>query len=113
MGFRYKPSRANAREFAQTMDKINDFCAIHGIAHSLSSDSYYFSHAGNRYRVSNHTLQASDRGMRNATGEKIRDSYHAADENLICITAGKIRLIQIYTDIIAGYKLDKRGGRIA
>jgi hypothetical protein len=51
--------------------------------------------------------------MRNATGEKIRDSYHAADENLICITAGKIRLIQIYTDIIAGYKLDKRGGRIA
>ena len=49
----------------------------------------------------------------NALGEKIRDSYHAADTDLICITAGKIRLIQIYTDIIAGYKLDKRGRRIA
>jgi hypothetical protein len=110
--FKYKPSKAKAREFAQTMDAIDSFCASHGINHSLTSDSYYFYFNGKSYRVSNHTIEASDKGCFDAMGNKIRDSYHAADSDLICYTAGKTRLIQVYSDIVAGYKLDKRGRRI-
>ncbi len=114
MGYRYKVSKTKAREYAQKMDEIDDFCRANGISHSLSSDSYYFTVDGIKYRVSNHTLQASDRGMRDSlTGEKLRDSYHDNDHDLVCITAGKTRIIEIYTALQTGAKLDKRGNVIA
>lgn len=114
MGYRYKVSKTKAREYAQKMDEIDDFCRANGISHSLSSDSYYFTVDGIKYRVSNHTLQASDRGIRDSlTGEKLRDSYHQHDDDLVCITAGKTRIIEIYNAVKAGKVLDKRGNVIA
>ena len=108
---KWTPSKTRAREFAETMDEIRTFCNEHGIGHSASMDSYYFSINGKRYRVSNHTLAASDRGMYNWMGEKVRESYHSDDEDYICITASKTRLIDIYNDLANGYELDGRGFR--
>ena len=112
MGYykKWKPSKTAAREFAQKMDEIGDFCSSHGICQSRSGDSYYFTIGGTPYRVSNHTTAASDRGMYNDFGEKIRDSYHADDDpRTVYITAGKTRIIEIYNALKAGKHLDKRG----
>ena len=114
MGYKYKVSKTKAREYAQKMDEIDDFCRDNGISASSSLDSFYFTLDSVKYRVSNHTLQASDRGMRdNLTGEKLRDSYHNHDDDLVCITAGKTRIIEIYNAVKAGKTLDKRGNVIA
>ena len=86
MGYKYKPSRADARDFAQKMKEIEEFCHDHGISHSFSNDSYYFVIGDVRYRVSNHTMQASDKGMYSQTGDKIRDSYHEHSNGIVCIT---------------------------
>lgn len=103
-------SRAKAREYAQEMEIINNFCNANGISASRNLDSFYFSLDGVKYRVSNHTMQASDRGMRDSvTGEKRRDSYHEHDNDLVCITAGKTRIAEVYSNLKAGKKLDKRG----
>lgn len=113
MSFRYKPSRKKAREFAQTMDKIALFCSENGIEQSKTSDSYYFMINGQKYRVSNHTVAASNAKAYNFLGEKLREEYHKGgeDDDTIYITAGKTRIIEIYNDLKAGYKLDKRGNR--
>lgn len=110
---KWKPSKTAAREFAAKMDEIEAFCSAHGISHSRSNDSYYFTINGVNYRISNHTYAASDAGMYNAFGEKVRSSYHSADEinNTISIFASKTRLIEIYNDLKAGYILDGRGCR--
>ena len=109
MRYTYRPSKTKAREFAQTMDEIDSFCHEHAISRSNSMDSYYFTVNGKRYRVSNHTVSASDKGMYDAYGVKIRESYHADDADLICITAGKTRLIEVYNNIVAGIDINKRG----
>lgn len=109
---RWKPSKTKAREFATKMKEIEEFCAEHGIDQSRSSDSYYFIVNGKRYRVSNHTIEASNRGaFDSVTGEKIRDFYHDGESDEICITANKTRIIEIYNDLLAGYELTKRGYR--
>lgn len=115
MSFKYRPSKAKAREFAHLMDDIDQFCAANGIEHSKTSNSYYFIIDGQRYRVSNHTIAASNAGAYNELGEKIRDKYHEGGEesDVIYITAGKTRIIEIYNDLKAGYKLDKRGRRLS
>ena len=106
-------SRTKAREYAQKMEEIEDFCRDNGISASSRLDSFYFTLNGTKYRVSNHTLQASDRGMRDSlTGEKIRESYHSHDDDLVCFTAGKTRIEQVYNDLKAGHELDKRGFRV-
>ena len=106
---RYKPSRTAAREFAQEMERIEIFCSEHGIRRSASSDSYYFSVNGTKYRVSNHTRSASDKGMYDMSGYKVRESYHDKDDDTVCITAGKTRIIEIYNALVAGKELDGRG----
>ena len=107
---KWKLSKTAAREFARTMNDIDDFCRENGISASRSSDSYYFTINGVRYRVSNHTIAASNRGMYDSmTGEKIRESYHDPDADLVCITASKTRIVEIYNNLVAGKKLDKRG----
>ena len=113
MSYRYKPSRTAAREFAQKMDEITTFCIENGIYCSGSQDSYYFEINNIPYRVSNHTVAASNRGMYDSTtGEKLRDSYHDHDRpGTVYITAGKTRIIDIYTDLKNGYALDGRGYR--
>ena len=40
---------------------------------------------------------------------KIRDEYHTAESDTICITAGKTRLPEVYQNILSGKPLDKRG----
>lgn len=113
MSYGYKPSKSAAREFAAKMKEIDDFCIKHGIQQSSSSDSYYFTLNECRYRVSNHTIDASNRKAFNEFGEQVREIYHeSADDDLICITASKTRIIEIYTDLVNGYKLDRRGRRI-
>ena len=111
--FKYSASRKKKREFAQTMNEIDDFCSQNGISQSRSSDSYYFTLNGKNYRVSNHTIEASNAKAKNELGERVREPYHAEgrDPDTIYITAGKTRIIQIYNDLKAGYELDKRGNR--
>lgn len=112
---KWKPSRTAAKEFAEKMDEIHQFCIENGISQSARGDSYYFSINGQKYRVSNHTKSRSDSGMYGVdplTGEyvKVRESYHSKfDNDEICITASKTRLIEIYNNLASGKSLDKRG----
>lgn len=115
MARRWKPSRTAAREFAQTMGQIEQFCREHGIDMSASGDSYYFTLNGTQYRVSNHSVEASNRGAYDpVTGERRRDLYHAGGRQggVVYIHAGKTRIMDIYHDLAAGYALDGRGNRI-
>ena len=119
MSYRYRPSRAKAREFAAKMDEVERFCDEHGIRTSASMDSFYFAINGEQYRVSNHTVAASNAGRfanDPITGEWVetRAKYHDDGEfdHDHEITAGKTRIIDIYNDLVAGRKLDKRGRRI-
>lgn len=111
---RWKPSRAKAKEYAEKMDSIQAFCDAHGISYSRTMDSYYFTITGQKYRVSNHTIKASNsKAYRfdELSGQrvKVRDKYHGDDENLVCFTASKTRLPEIYNALLARKELDKRG----
>lgn len=116
MGHRYKfkPSKTKVREFAKKMNEIDEFCYEHGISRSRSSDSYYFVINGVSYRVSNHTVAASNAKAFNDLGQQIRDVYHkhGEEDGIVYITAGKTRIVEIYNDLANGYKLDRRGNRI-
>lgn len=111
---KWKPSKTAKKEFAQKMDEIDKFCKENGITKSSNSDSYYFNIDGQDYRVSNHTVAASNKGAYDKYGNTIRDKYHPFGEleDTIYITASKTRLIDIYNDLKNGYKLDRRGNRI-
>lgn len=111
MKFKYKPSKTKAREFARLMDQINDFCIENGISQSASSDSYYFTINGKNYRVSNHSVEASNARAYNEDGEKIREVYHPGgrEKDVIYIHASKTRIIEIYNNLLLGIALDGRG----
>ena len=115
MGYKkkWKPSKSAAREFASTMNRIKEFCDNNGISYSKTCDSYYFQINGVNYRVSNHTIETSNFRAYDEFGNKIRDLYHpdGREEDTVYITASKTRIIDIYNDLKAGYKLDKRGYR--
>lgn len=115
MAYKWRPSKSAAREFAQSMDEIRDFCAENNISQSLRGDSYYFTIDGQDYRVSNHTVEASNEAAYNWAGEQIRDLYHEGgrEKGTIYIHAGKTRIRQIYADLLAGKKLDGRGNPLA
>ena len=108
----WKPSRSKAREFARKMDEIDDFCSLNGISQSASSDSYYFTVNGRRYRVSNHSVESSNRGAF-VDGVKVRELYHEGGrkDDVTYIHASKTRIIEIYQDILNGYELDGNGNR--
>ena len=110
-GRKWKPSKSKAREFAQTMDEIAEFCNENGILQSRAGDSYYFNMNGTSYRVSNHTVEASNRAAFNWVGEQVRELYHdnERDDNTVYITASKTRIREIYNNIKAGKRLDGRG----
>lgn len=111
-GRRWKPSKTKAREFAQTMREIDDFCLEKGISQSSRGDSYYFTINGKKYRVSNHSVEASNRGAYR-DGVKVRELYHeeGREEDTTYIHASKTRIMEIYNDLINGYELDGRGNR--
>lgn len=109
---KWKPSKTAAREFAQTMDEIGKFCNENGIQQSSRGDSYYFTINDIAYRVSNHTVEASNRAAYDElTGEQLRELYHdgGRDSDTVYITAGKTRIREIYAALKAGKKLDGRG----
>ena len=113
MGYKWKPSKGKIREFKAKMNEIDNFCIKNGISNSLTNDSYYFIINGQKYRVSNHTIEASNRKAFDRYGSKVRDCYHGdkRDVDTIYIHASKTRLIEIYNDLKNGYKLDGRGFR--
>ncbi len=112
-GFRHTwtPSKEAAREFAQKMDEIAEYCRENGISQSFNGDSYYFTLNGKQYRVSNHTVKASNSAAFDwNTMEQKRRVYHPnGEEGLVCITAGKTRIREIYEALKAGKELDRRG----
>ena len=108
MSYKWEPSRASAREFANKMKEIDDYCAEHGITQSRSSDSYYFVHDGVEYRISNHAVERSVDGY----GKKYHGDSDEYRQKVFCIHAGKTRLIDIHQLIIKGAKIDHRGNRI-
>ena len=101
-GKRWKPSKASAREFSEKMREVDAFCAANGITQSLSSDSYYFSIGGLNYRVSNHSVESS------------RPEYHPDGRraDTVYIHASKTRIMEIYSDLKSGHRLDGMGNRI-
>lgn len=112
---KWKPSKTARREFATKMQEIEAFCFENAIHQSMRGDSYYFSLNGKNYRVSNHSIEASNRAAYNDFGEKIRDEYHSEgrDENTIYIHASKTRIIEIYTALKSGKTLDGRGNVVS
>lgn len=111
MAYRWKPSKSQRLEYAKKIQEIDEFCREHGISCSSTKNSYYFIINGQKYRVSNHTVEASNRGAYNWLGEQVRDKYHedGQDNDTIYITASKTRIIEIYNNLLQGYTLDKRG----
>lgn len=110
----WKPSRAARQEFAQKMQEIDEFCKRHNIDKSRSGDSYYFTLNGTDYRVSNHSVEASNAGAINNLGEQVRDLYHPDGRYMdtVYIHASKTRIIEIYTALVNGVKLDGRGNPV-
>lgn len=103
---KWKPSKTAKREFAQKMNSIEDFCKENNISHSKTSDSYYFEIDGQKYRVSNHSVEASNY---NSGGRYHNDGRRV---DTIYIHAGKTRVMDIFNDLKAGKKLDSRGNII-
>lgn len=111
-GYRYKPSKTKIREYAEKMDRIDDFCRENNISKSANSDSYYFEINGQKYRVSNHSVESSNRGAyEEGTHEQIRELYHpeGREKDTIYIHAEKTRIMEIYENLKAGKELDGRG----
>lgn len=102
----YCPSREERHAFKSLMKDVRAFCLSNNIDHSRNYDSYYFSIGGVSYRVSNHTVAASNRN-----GARV---YHPGGEveGTVYITASKTRIIEIYSDLKAGFQLTRRGYRV-
>lgn len=112
--YKWRPSKTQAKQFAQQMQEIDEFCAENGIEQSASGDSYYFRINGQKYRVSNHTVATSNKGAYDEIYGAKRKLYHpeGEEEDTIYITASKTRIIDIYNNLKAGKKLDRRGNII-
>ncbi len=112
---KWRPSKKAAREFSETMREIDAFCAENGIDRSASSDSYYFRLNGKNYRISNHSVEASNSAAYDrVTGEQRRELYHSTgrEPDTVYIHASKTRIIEIYNALKAGKTLDGRGNEI-
>lgn len=114
MAYRWKPSKAARSAYGDTMREIEAFCEEHGIERSAAGDSYYFTLNGQRYRVSNHTVERSNAAaFDELTGEQKRALYHpeGREDDTVYIFAGKTRIMEIYNDLSSGIELDSRGNR--
>lgn len=105
-GYKWKPNKAQAQEFAQKMKEISDFCRVNNIYQSSSGDSYYFELNGKNYRVSNHSVEASNQ---NSGG---RWHKEGREKDTTYIHASKTRIMDIYNALKQGKKLDGRGNVI-
>ena len=109
--YKWKPSKSAKAEFAKKIQDIEEFCKKNGIESSLSGDSYYFTINGQKYRVSNHSVEASNSHAYDWKGDKVRDLYHeeGRKDDVIYIHAGKTRIMEIYEALKAGKVLDGKG----
>ena len=105
-GYKWKPNKAQAQEFAQKMKEISDFCRVNNIHQSSSGDSYYFELNGKNYRVSNHSVEASNQ---NSGGQWHKEGR---EKDTTYIHASKTRIMDIYNALKQGKKLDGRGNVI-
>lgn len=110
--YKWKPSKKKIKEFIKNMDNVEQFCIDNNI--TQCRDSYYFTINNIEYRVSNHTMQTSNNKAYNCFGEQVREKYHSENDfkTLVCITASKTRIIEIYNNLVNNIKLDKRGNAI-
>ena len=95
--------------------KSKIFATKTALSQVKNNDSYYFTLNSTKYRVSNHTIEASNKAAFDIdTGMYKRDLYHKTErkDDTVYIHAGKTRIIDIYNDLKAGYKLDGKGYRI-
>jgi hypothetical protein len=111
---KFKLNQTKAREFARLMSEIDIFCREHRIIRSYNSSSYYFELNGKKYRVSNHSVEASNARAINQYGEQVRELYHpdGREKDVIYILASKTRIIEIYNNLEQGLTLDGRGNPI-
>lgn len=87
-------STSEKRQFAQQMSAIDEFCRENNIEHVENGGTYRFTVHGKKYIVSNiHVPKEA----------QIKDTTY--------IYAGQTRLIEIYSDLKNGAKLDSRGNR--
>ena len=111
---KWSPSKKAKAEFAKTMTDIENFCNENNIDYSKSMDSYYFTINGQKYRVSNHTVDTSNRAAYDDIYGQKRELYHpnGEEDDIIYITASKTRIKDIYNALKDGKKLDRRGNII-
>lgn len=116
-GSKWQPNKKEKEEFKNKMNEIEEFLDEHrDISASASRDSFYFVINGTCYRVSNHSIEASNkRAYDKNTGEQIRDKYHddKRDKDTRYIHASKTRIIEIYNAIASGKKVNGRGQIVA
>lgn len=114
MGFyKWKPSKTQAKSFAIQMDLIQKFCDENHISYSSSMDSYYFTLNGVKYRVSNHSVETSNKSATDELGRQVHQIYHEGGrrEDTVYIHASKTRIIEIFNDLKDGQILDGRGNK--
>lgn len=110
----WKPSKARVNDFKEKMEAIERFCRKNDIATTNSNDSYYFIFNDQKYRVSNHAVESRNNydslgNLTNARGYAMDDTR---ENDTIYIHASKTRIIEIYNDLMNGYKLNGRGQRV-
>ena len=98
-------------EEERRLSEIRAFCNANGIRCSKSMNSYYFCVRGKAYRVSNHTVEASNKRAYGRDGKKRRELYHpnGREKDVTYIHASRFRIPQIYMDLKLGAILDGRG----
>jgi len=110
---KWKPSKKSKEEFKEKMEAIEKFLDEHAdVSASRSRDSFYFTVNGTQYRVSNHSIEASNaKAYDEFTGEQIREKYHGdcRGNGTRYIHASKTRLIEIYNAIKDGKQIDGHG----
>lgn len=116
-GSKWTPNNKEREEFKNKMNEIEKFLDEHrDISASVSRDSFYFVINETCYRVSNHSIEASNkRAYDRNTGEQIREKYHddERDKETRYIHASKTRIIDIYNAIASGKKVNGRGQIVA
>lgn len=84
-------------------EALQEFCAANDIVASTTFISFYFWIGETRYRISNHSPEAS--------WLKSHGKYHGEGRrgDTIYIQAGRRRLMEIYGNLKRGILLDERG----
>ena len=90
------------------MNDVRSFCKANGIRMS-GSGSFYFELYGQKYRVSNHTIEESNRGAYDKKGRQIRRLYHpnGRETDTIYILSNDIEFV--YLNLRNGNRVSSNG----